>query len=444
MRLLLALLLLLPGAALAGSVRVNGTLLDGSCAASHTAIDGVCPSAAAAVADPPLFQVAASTAAGCYASPLAVTGGSITLTRTTVKSCLVGGVWTSCASGQICVEDGGRLNLEPIRQNPIIQTADISAAPWLAGNAPVTPTVTANVGVGLFGGTTATRLDLLATSASQESVAYQSTVYGGTTRSPQSLWAKGVSTSGTICLVSWFNNDSAIATCSFNPSTWTHCATPALLWQATPTYLIAGNDSAFCGGTFPAQSVYLDGGQMDIFFGGGGTVAYPTGPIVNAGSVSTRNADQVSFTNPLVNADGSWSAGGTFTPEFSRTWSISDAYLWSLGTNVAANSARMYALADGKIYFDVYDAGAALKRVTYTHGFAAGSSHKVIGSNAAGTLTVWVDGVSVTVAASGAGTGVISTMPATVFIGEDSAGATQLGGAVSGFGLNNLADGVGL
>jgi hypothetical protein len=163
----------------------------------------------------------------------------------------------------------------------------------------------------------------------------------------------------------------------------------------------------------------FSGAQLEV-----GT--YPTSLIVTTSTATARNADQVSATVPAVPGDatGKWCVAVTATPENGRAWQADGA-----GANVAwgigQTSGGLRAVTSNSNFF-VFDAAAASKIGTYTAPAAA--SHRIVSCNNQGTLSLAIDGATVALTMTGAGTGILGAAQTALFIGQSTASAGQFGG----------------
>lgn len=157
--------------------------------------------------------------------------------------------------------------------------------------------------------------------------------------------------------------------------------------------------------------------------------AYRTSQIDTAGTAVQRNADKYTAPNPLPSGyTGAWYVSTTATPESGRAWAGSTStFLAAFGVYAAANSMAVF-VSGTSIFFDTFDAAGAEKKIGVTHGFAAGSQHKVTACNdGVGGLSLYLDGVLATPTTTGVGTGILASF-GTVGIGGDQNGAYPFDG----------------
>jgi hypothetical protein len=169
----------------------------------------------------------------------------------------------------------------------------------------------------------------------------------------------------------------------------------------------------------------FSGAQLEV-----GT--YPTSLIVSTSTSVARNSDQISATVPAVpaGATGKWCVAGTYQPL--GTWVVAASRLrWNLGTISAANSSQASVEPTIGLSAASYNAAAAVKYVAAsTAAFVADSSHRIVDCNNAGTISIYDSSALVSGAASGAGTGIVTTSPTTLYFGNASTGGTAFGGFV--------------
>jgi lysophospholipase L1-like esterase len=154
---------------------------------------------------------------------------------------------------------------------------------------------------------------------------------------------------------------------------------------------------------------------------------YRSSPICAAGTTYTRNAESMNIANALTNADANWTVCSTVEP-YQRPWTSLDTRdalthgVWYIGPGAGSNSARLD-FDVNTLRFLVWDNASASKLATVTlnSGLVPGP-HVICAVNANGTFSVYVDGRKQTAVISGAGTGTITTQPATMDIGRLTAG----------------------
>lgn len=151
----------------------------------------------------------------------------------------------------------------------------------------------------------------------------------------------------------------------------------------------------------------------------------------------TRAADAISSGHRIADG-GRWCISATASPDGS--WTRGTEYIWSLGTGTAANSANLK-IYNGQIHFDTRDAAGTLKQANVVSpGFADGSAHRITCCNDGGALSISVDGAKQTTGSAGAGTGIVGTVPAAIYIGARTVSALDpWNGSISGVTTCNAA-----
>lgn len=150
------------------------------------------------------------------------------------------------------------------------------------------------------------------------------------------------------------------------------------------------------------------------------------------------NAETHSITNPLPSGQTQWCIGAD-VDRSAGLWNAA-AVVANLGPTLdASNSASLSVDASGGATFKVVDNAAGTKQVAVAASTLKAGGHRLVGCDNAGTLTLYVDGVS-SGSVTGAGTGVVTTMPGTVTIGSASS-ANYLNGGVRNFCISNKANG---
>lgn len=145
---------------------------------------------------------------------------------------------------------------------------------------------------------------------------------------------------------------------------------------------------------------------------------YPTSFIGPVTSVAvTRYADQISATVPSVVKD--WCITGTFKPEEGLGWATQgDRHLWALqGTLGTTNAAFGLALSTGGLKLWIYDSAVHEKGfATANLSLSAGTAYRQQYCGSANT--VWLNGLRQATTASGVGTGILSSVPTTLYFGN--------------------------
>ncbi len=390
---------------------------------------------AAIPAPPPLFQFQPSTpgsAAQCTGAALTGTAGqTITFTRATVATCKKGDTTiVGLTSGQPGLESDG-LRLEPAATNKVDTSEDLSGGSWnLTGT-------TLSVNSTLAPDGTMTADTMLDDNTNGLHRAYQGIPSDGSANYTFSVYAKA----GTYHFLKVLGSQTAIDAV-FDLSNGTYSG------QGNATYYgiepagngfyrmwVGKNDSApgfyqlFMGDTaLHARNGYAGSTAGTVIIWGAhveslGSTVYPSSYIKTTGTAVTRNLAKASFPNPLKDADASWCVRVKATPNWTIWTKGNVSGLFMIGTTqAAADTADAWVGTDGKVLFHVYDhAGSgSVKTFTATNALSDGQ-HDLRFCDTAGTLTAF-DGISsLAGAVTGAGTGQITTQPATVYMGSTNA-----------------------
>ena len=209
----------------------------------------------------------------------------------------------------------------------------------------------------------------------------------------------------------------ANAACAIDSTSWKRC---------TLTFTSAGGsigaDLGSAGSNYSGISpvrgtgtLYSYCAQMNV-----GAVALPCrqttlAAYTGAAGTATSLSAPVLLTNPAQ-----WAVSVT---ALANLWTAGT--LFGLGTNAGANSASLVTGATDAT-LKSYDGASGTLTSTWAHGLTNATSYRVLGG---APPYAAVGGVPVTLSTSGAGTG-IAAMPATLYIGQTSAGA-QINGTIS-------------
>jgi hypothetical protein len=152
---------------------------------------------------------------------------------------------------------------------------------------------------------------------------------------------------------------------------------------------------------------------------------YATSYIPTTTVAVPRDADVVSVANPI--------------PAWAKRWCIAGTYKINAADWIGANSnARRFALGPAGTdaaylsgnYFGIYDATTTQKYIgAYTS--PATTTSRIVACSEAGRMSLLV-GNTLYTAVNGAGTGVITTQPANLYLGSDN-GANLLNGNIKNF-----------
>lgn len=364
--------------------------------------------------------LAAATTSGAYA----------TLTRNSLATYEAGSSRWPAAVDSPRVESTGLL-VEPSRTNSILRSQEFDNGSWTAGSFIVTaPVITANQGTSPDNTTTADQIAFPAVPSGY------SQIYQGFTGTAvpwtASIWLKKVSgTSNTVPLRFFESASTGTVQCTINTSTWTRCTATATLTASASWYVILGWDTATGTGTGDDVTLLAWGAQVEAG-------AWPSSYVATVGTAVTRAADAASVASGLASSDLAVCVDGTWQPESSRSWSSDDVFLWGLGSFGAANSLALRAYTDGKLYFYAYDSGGINKQGDWTHGFSAGSAHRLTACYQGNNLVLWADGVAQTLTTGGTGTG-LTSMPATLYLGQSGSGS-YFGGYLKSIKVSRSAD----
>jgi hypothetical protein len=200
-----------------------------------------------------------------------------------------------------------------------------------------------------------------------------------------------------------------------------------------------------CSSTLATTSVtpFVTPGQYGtstgVVFAGG--YQFETNPWVTpyiftgTSAAVTSEADVVTVDNALAKYGGSpspWCVDVKATPYPSRAWGGINSTLTGAGTISAANTWRVLEVAATGVVFEVVDAAAGVKTWT-TSGLPAAGTRRITACYPAGS--VWFDGVSQTVSAAGAGTGVLGAQPTALYIGTQSSTGAEFTGSLQDYKL---------
>ena len=146
---------------------------------------------------------------------------------------------------------------------------------------------------------------------------------------------------------------------------------------------------------------------------------FPTPYIPTSGLTATRSATSATISLPAgMHTTNRWCIGATGTKSI-YTGGVSPVLL-AVGSG-SANSMDFFG-GPSSMTFRVFDSLAASKQVTDTgySALPAGSAHRWIGCNDAGNLSLYRDGVLVSGAPVGAGTGLWNATQATMAVGTEA------------------------
>lgn len=393
---------------------------------------------------------------GCYpsGSALGTRGQTITVSRTGTRTCNVAASGASaqivtCQANEACVEANGLL-VEPARTNYVT----LSGSSCRAGNV-------AESGWTVQGGCTSdTAADPSGTSSMDTftSSGVNNSIYTTgvlpTTTGPVTIsaWVAAVSGNTIQSLVMYANGASVSGPCTCVRSDGGSCTIAGVPSTIPYVYATVGTTpvrlSLTCSGAATTQTSWnfsFHDGQYGSASGIGGRMwgaqiesgAYATAYVPTSGAAAARNADAISITNPLAGLNPeTWCIDGTYTPESGRAWASGAAVTngWSIGTAGTLNSIETEFGADPILYLGSND-GTANRFRTLTHGYAAGSTHRIqytLTGFDVDNATMLSDLVPRAMGTSGIGSGVYGSLSSTLKIG-DGTGGTQFGGYIRDF-----------
>ncbi len=210
------------------------------------------------------------------------TPSSITFARASPRSCCFGGQCTVIPINVPCIS-GNHVSLELIAGQNRDQSSEAVSGTWSAGSEPVDvphdPTLVANAGQSIFGMTTADSVVFPATTFNHASddAGFSSFIYppyvttGGLAQITQSIWIKGIASSGVLDFCLFDNNPAQpppmngyhCTTCSYS-ATWTRCSYTYSSLSANPVVGVLGNLSRWARIDRSIASVYVFAGQAEI------------------------------------------------------------------------------------------------------------------------------------------------------------------------------------
>lgn len=148
--------------------------------------------------------------------------------------------------------------------NWIVQSEDFTTS-WTKYNfgSGSLPTITANYATAPDGTLTADRVQFSAVNAGDQSAIFQASGFT-TGLATASVYVKGTSGSGSICVQAYLAAGSPYTECSYNSTTWTRCEHSATITSSGQMRI--GNDAATCNAASArtAQDVLLWGAQWNV------------------------------------------------------------------------------------------------------------------------------------------------------------------------------------
>ena len=299
----------------------------------------------------------------------------------------------------------------PTNTNTFINSGQLcGGGATTAGGATGTGTLNTTDVTDPFAGNSATKLVLSATSGGGVQYAFWNVgtpvAAGGTpsTGGITSIWARCATGTNSITI---FDGSGAHTNVLSLTTTWQRFSVTNL-----------NPDACYIGSYLtgiPGGTIYIFGIQNEY-----GT--QPSSTFITGGSITTTRAlDALTFSNPLYGIDPTnWSFGATLTPQ--ATWAqlfLSTGNIASIwfqgGTQVTPNSYRAYGSATGLVA-DIWDVTNTVRTVNCAGTLSSNNPVTVQVIDANGQLSMTPGSPVVT----GAGTGVISTQPATITLGYGS------------------------
>jgi hypothetical protein len=341
-------------------------------------------------------------------------------------------------SGAPRVTEQGYLS-EPARTNWVLQsgtitTANAATAPWALNTATA---VTGSAGGFLDG---VGGWHSITSTANTGSVSQNVTAGATTTTVTGSTWAKKASAgyasvlvscgAGAVTVCTCVRSDGGTCTATANSPLSGYCKAEVSNLATIPVRLSA---LTTCASTSTSYALFLVPGQYGTAVGttdfSGAqleTGTYPTTYIPTVGSTVARNADSLSYTNPLRLQDRRWCVAGTWQRGERSPWDGQYPALLTMGSLSAANTVGLY-LNNTNMTNILYDGAAASRSLNYAHGYSAGSSKAITSCSSQGRLNAFSNGVQVGFSATG-GTGLFGAAPGNVNIGWGAGGTTEFGG----------------
>lgn len=325
--------------------------------------------------------------------------------------------------------DGGmRIRRESSGTNDTAEPTGIGTGTWANVSSPNAITITGNAAVAPDGTSTATRLQLGATpGASDYSVTYQLT--GCTTGSgtSHSVWAKGVSTSGTIDVCNDYNSTSLpyhCFDCAFVAGSWTLCASENFtVSTVAPSLVLIGNAPNYNGGiTRVANDVYVWGMQCEK--------SETATSLMNP----TRGTETVAV---AFTASGNYSS---FAATVDEPTNLKAGRTWAQAYWDASNDSKAYVTLPAATYFNTCDfrTGGSSSTVSSTASPVAGTFNHQSCAYVAGVKRSCVAGTCTPV------TPVALTLPTgagTLYVGGRSAAGNEANALVGDVSLSTTSSG---
>lgn len=361
------------------------------------------------------FEFAPTNGAGMGAAcacttPTGAKGEVMTYTRASNGTCTktaTGGLATTgiangdlvvCSTNQPRVEYDGAgvlgLRVEAARTNSTLRSEELDNVAWSSNNSGIAlPTVTANAATAPDGTVTADRLQIPgSTTAGHYSQLYQlSACPGGAAAQIASVYLRGVSGSGSVCLKIGTN----VATCNYVSGSWSRC-TPSINAAASTTLALAVDVTA-CGANATGVDVYAWGTQCE------NSGAYVTSYIPTTSATVTRALDSASLAVASFSSSAgmSWGANAVHpSGNGGSVWAASAALIQD-----ATNRTQLYRGNTNVQNCDYFSTAGNRSIGPVIAAYVAGQNYRqscaYSGAGASSTVSGYRDGVLTATSATG-------------------------------------------
>jgi len=357
-----------------------------------------------------------STSGQCTGAVTSTLGGNPSVSRASVRTCVRDdGTAAVLTSNQLAVESEGIL-VERGATNLSTGSELIGSVPW--GTYTSGPSQTITAGATAPTGATSAKQVAMPSSASADNfginrsdITFTAATYAFT------LFAKGASAGGTF-YQSIYDNAWRSTPCVYTTS-YSRCVYSVQPVAGTVFYQFGVDTRDSAQLAQPAQTVLLWGSQIEL--------GYPHAYVPTSSNATASSADDVvTLENPLSGKDAKFCVGASFKPTSGRTWPSRSGNIALLQLGVSGQSGTLVLHRDtnGKTVATMKDADGAT--LTYTGGttWTGTGGHRVAFcySKAGGNL--YLDGAEEAVSVSGAGTGALGALPASLYLGyRGAAGA---------------------
>jgi hypothetical protein len=355
---------------------------------------------------------------------------AIGFTRASSRSCeLYDGTWVTLTTDQPCVTANGLL-IEDAATNLLLRSEELDNATWTAsGDVVAAPTVTAN---------STDVLDPYGTNVA-EKVAFPDVTGAGATSvvsqdftataaaHTASVWMRSDSGSKIVNLIFKNGGTYHFQDCTVTTS-WNYCVLERkTLTGATWSFQIGVDLDDVGQVSRNPGTLYIIGAQV-VAQGRPHTYIKTTGTQVSTASEYATNANRMPGGSTTI------CMAATITPVMGGLWSgsVSNARgIGSMGGYPANNSISYYIDNNATaVTYRVWDNAGGLKQGAVSSMASTGATHRLKFCNTSGTFTGWKNASASSVSTSGAGTGLITSMPATFYLGRFN-GST--GNALNGY-----------